>query len=162
MKVFDTWCQDGSSFTDQGWHIPLRQSCPRNGNNYFGLNTKQQIFPANHSTAYRDWETGFPVTMFPSHEVFPSHDVSQSRYAGRRFYVNKKDIPCETSLLTENRVFSKNVLKLSFEQLSIFVNEVKYWDGTVNNKGDVVLDTTDKESRDMVATACSLIGIKSC
>ena len=28
----------------------LRQSCPRNGNNYFGLNTKQQIFPANHSS----------------------------------------------------------------------------------------------------------------
>ena len=86
----------------------------------------------------------------------------QNSKRGRRFYVNKKDIPCETSLLTENRVFSKNVLKLSFEQLSIFVNEVKYWDGTVNNKGDVVLDTTDKESRDMVATTCSLIGIKSC
>ena len=26
---------------------------------------------------YRDWETGFPVTKFPSHEVspFPSHDT---------------------------------------------------------------------------------------
>lgn len=85
----------------------------------------------------------------------------QNSTKGRRFYVKKKDIPCTESLLTENRAFSNNVLKLSYEQLSVFVNEVSYWDGTITNKGDVVLDTTNKESRDMVATACSLIGIKS-
>ena len=58
-------------------------------------------------SAYRDWETGFLVTMFPSHEVFPSHDrCAQTGRKSVAEYKGKSALDCETD--TSSRYESRS------------------------------------------------------
>ena len=65
------------------------------------------------------------------------------------------------SYLSEGKSFKDSLLGLPLDKLKTLVNEVKYWDGTERNNGDVVLDTTDKVSCEFVQTAASLVGYKT-
>lgn len=79
----------------------------------------------------------------------------------KRFSIKRKDVLFTNQGLTSDRKFSNNLLNMSFEQCRVLIKEVQYWDGTLTNKGDVVLDTTCKVSCDLVASICSIAGIKS-
>lgn len=62
--------------------------------------------------------------------------------------------------LTESKGLSSKLYKLSARQINIVLDEVEFWDGTLTNKGDVVLDTTSKETVDVLQTLCSLANRK--
>lgn len=64
------------------------------------------------------------------------------------------------NFLTENKGLSSKLLKLSQRQIGVVLDEIVFWDGTLTNKGDVVLDTTSKETVDVVQTLCALTGRK--
>lgn len=64
------------------------------------------------------------------------------------------------TFLTEKKGLSSKLFKLSARQIDIILDEVVFWDGTLTNKGDVVLDTTSKETVDVIQTLCSLANRK--
>ena len=64
------------------------------------------------------------------------------------------------SWLGANKEFTDKFLNMSFSQINTLIEEIKFWDGTVNINGDVILDTTCKETVSVVQTLCTLIGRK--
>ena len=63
--------------------------------------------------------------------------------------------------LDHNKSFTNELLNLDFRGLKTLLDEVKYWDGTARDNGDLVLDTTDKTSCEFVQTVASLVGYKT-
>ena len=63
--------------------------------------------------------------------------------------------------LKEDKSFKDVLLNLSYEDLTALLNEVKYWDGTTIENGDVVFDTTSKSACEFIQTVCALVGKKA-
>ena len=63
--------------------------------------------------------------------------------------------------LTGNKDFDNKLLSLPFASLCILLDEVKYWDGTTKENGDVVFETTSKTSCEFVQTVAALVGKKT-
>lgn len=63
--------------------------------------------------------------------------------------------------LKEDKSFKDVLLNLSYEDLTALLNEVKYWDGTTRENGDVVFDTTSKSACEFIQTVCALVGKKA-
>lgn len=61
--------------------------------------------------------------------------------------------------LTSTKEFSNELINLSPKQAQIFINEIQYWDGTLNANSNIILDTHGKESRDILHTICHLNGV---
>lgn len=76
-----------------------------------------------------------------------------------RFRLGKSDYTF-IKYLTSDKQFSVELLKMSYEQCEVFIDEVVHWDGTLSEDGATILDTTCKESRDICATVASLCNRK--
>lgn len=77
-----------------------------------------------------------------------------------RVVISKELIP-DVAKLIVGKEWTDEVYNLSAKQALVFVNEVKFWDGTILENGDYVLDTTSERSRDVVATLACLCGRKA-
>lgn len=62
--------------------------------------------------------------------------------------------------LTDNKSFNNNLLNLNKEGRETFIEELQYWDGTLNN-GNIIFDVTDEKSVDIVQAICHLTNMKS-
>lgn len=76
-----------------------------------------------------------------------------------RFTVSKSQLQ-DTQVILESRIFRDSVYSLNYKQMKVLINEVQYWDGTLTDKGDIILDTTCKHTRDTFATISTLCGVK--
>ena len=65
------------------------------------------------------------------------------------------------SILNEDKSFPDSFYNLSFKEIETIVDEVQYWDGTVTPNGDIVLDSTSKQTVEVLQTLCHLIGLSS-
>ena len=65
------------------------------------------------------------------------------------------------SILNEDKSFPDSFYNLSFKEIETIVDEVQYWDGTVTSNGDIVLDSTSKQTVEVLQTLCHLIGLSS-
>ena len=65
------------------------------------------------------------------------------------------------SILNEDKSFPDSFYNLSFKEIETIVDEVQYWDGTVTSNGDIVLDSTSKQTIEVLQTLCHLIGLSS-
>ena len=89
------------------------------------------------------------------------YTVTETTRSTTRIYI-------KSSLLTKNIRFfltsskdlSSNVLKLSKSNLTVLLEEVKYWDGTLT-KSNVILDTTSKETVDILQAVSHLLNYKA-
>lgn len=60
-----------------------------------------------------------------------------------------------------NKSFSSFILNCSLENRLDFLEELGFWDGTVRKNGDIVVDSTDFKSIDMIQAVASISGVKS-
>ena len=65
------------------------------------------------------------------------------------------------AILNKDKSFPNSFYTLSFNEIETIVNEIQYWDGTVTSNGDVVLDTTSKQTVIVLQTLCHLIGLSA-
>ena len=90
------------------------------------------------------------------------YTISYHTRKGREETIIRMDASSSTKeirkLLTENKELKAS---LCLKNPQLIVDEVQYWDGTINSKGDIVLDTTDVVTRDIVQACGILSGHKA-
>ena len=77
-----------------------------------------------------------------------------------RFYVHKSKVGFLKHYLNEDKAFTDKLFNMSAEEARLFVEEIRRWDGTTNQRGAVVFDTTCKVSRDVVSVVATLGGYR--
>lgn len=78
------------------------------------------------------------------------------------FRLNADEITIKIrSFLTYKKEFTNKFYNLSAEQIECLINEIQYWDGTITKNGDIVIDTTDFVSAEIIQTLACLINKKA-
>lgn len=63
--------------------------------------------------------------------------------------------------LLPNKQFDYKFLSLNERQINIVLDEIFHWDGTITNKGAIVLDTTDKQTVQVLQTLAIMVNRKA-
>lgn len=79
-----------------------------------------------------------------------------------RYYIPFKQLNFSLfDYIGPEKSFTKEVMYLGLEERLIFIDELKYWDGTIKKNEDVVLDSRDEYSIQICKTICDISGIAS-
>lgn len=62
--------------------------------------------------------------------------------------------------LNKDKSFSNKFFKLSAKQMQVVIEEIQYWDGTITSRGAIVLDTTCRQTVEVLRTLCTLTNRK--
>lgn len=77
-----------------------------------------------------------------------------------KFYINSGEFTTKIrDWLNPNKSFSHLFLGMSSRQCTVFIEEIPLWDGTITKDGNILLDTTCKESRDIVEAIAVISGM---
>jgi len=85
---------------------------------------------------------------------------SRTKHWSNAIHYEIKFNRCHLPLLTKNKIFSSEVLKLSFRQLVLFLEELKHWDG-LSTRDNFDYCSTKKENIDIIQGAAALCGYRA-